>query len=192
MPSATPPSCCKQYFSVRGGRGGSVWSMPMRVVAPHIIVALLLASQLSACATRNPSAASGQPGATAKSSSLFGGTSRAARSTGEAGIGVNAFLWRATLDTLSFMPLADSDPFGGTYVTEWHSIAEKPDERFKVQVYILDTRLRADGLAVQVFRQTRDGSGWVDATVDPDTAIQVENSILTRARQLRIAQLETR
>jgi hypothetical protein len=165
----------------------------MRVVAPHIIVALFLAANMSACATRTPNTATGQPAATtAKPKTFLGVGSRAGRSTGEAGIGVNAFLWRATLDTLSFMPLADSDPFGGTYATEWHSIAEKPDERFKVQVYILDTRLRADGLAVQVFRQTRDGSGWIDATVDPDTAIQIENSILTRARQLRIAQLETR
>jgi hypothetical protein len=166
----------------------------MRVVAPQLIVALLLAANLGACATRPSSAATGEPAAakSAKQGSFLGLRSNAGRSTGEAGIGVNAFLWRATLDTLSFMPLADSDPFGGTYATEWHAIAEKPDERFKVQVYILDTRLRADGLAVQVFRQTRDGSGWVDASVDPDTAIQIENSILTRARQLRIAQLETR
>jgi hypothetical protein len=172
----------------------------MRVVAPHIIAALFMAAGLSACATKAPASTSGPtaapnaaPVAKAKPRTFFGDRIRSGgRGTGEAGIGVNAFLWRATLDTLSFMPLADSDPFGGTYATEWHSMAEKPDERFKVQVYILDTRLRADGLAVQVFRQTRDGSGWVDASVDPDTAIQIENSILTRARQLRIAQLETR
>ena len=165
----------------------------MRVIAPHIIVALILATSLGACANRNTQAGSGD-NATSSSqrAGLFSGGPRGGRSTGEAGIGVNAFLWRATLNTLSFMPLADSDPFGGTYATEWHAIAEKPDERFKVQVYILDTRLRADGLAVQVFRQTRDASGWVGASVDPDTAIQIENSILTRARQIRIAQLETR
>jgi Domain of unknown function (DUF3576) len=173
--------------------------MPMRVVAPHIIIALFLATNLGACASRASDAATGQPGASSSNgerrtffASRTGGGSQKGRSTGEAGIGVNAYLWRATLDTLSFMPLADSDPFGGTYATEWYAIAEKPDERFKVQVYILDTRLRADGLAVQVFRQTRDSSGWVDGSVDPDTAIQIENSILTRARQLRIAQLETR
>jgi hypothetical protein len=164
----------------------------MRVVAPHLFVAILLATSLGACANRAAESTTGQPTAKAKAPSLFSGRAKQGRSTGEAGIGVNAFLWRATLDTLSFMPLADSDPFGGTYATEWHSIAEKPDERFKVQVYILDTRLRADGLAVQVFRQTRAGNSWIDATVDPDTAIQIENSILTRARQLRIAQLETR
>jgi hypothetical protein len=167
--------------------------MPMRVVAPHLIAALFVVTSIGACASKTPAATGAAVAAApAAKASFFGSRSKAGRSTGEAGIGVNAFLWRATLDTLSFMPLADSDPFGGTYATEWHSVAEKPDERFKVQVYILDTRLRADGLAVQVFRQTRDSSGWVDASVDPDTAIQIENSILTRARQLRIAQLETR
>lgn len=176
----------------------------MAFVAPQIVAALTLALSVGACATRGgqPSAPSGtaQSGTApvsvvpdVKRGSFLGlGGKPKAGANAEAGIGVNAFLWRATLDTLSFMPLADSDPFGGTYATEWHSIAEKPDERFKVQVYILDTRLRADGLAVQVFRQVRDGAGWLDASVDPDTAIQIENSILTRARQLRIAQIETR
>lgn len=172
----------------------------MRVVAPHLIAALFIVTSLGACASKTPAATAAPSGTSPAAAAapapmpatFFGGRPKVGRSTGEAGIGVNAFLWRATLDTLSFMPLADSDPFGGTYATEWHSVAEKPDERFKVQVYILDTRLRADGLAVQVFRQTRDGSGWIDASVDPDTAIQIENSILTRARQLRIAQLETR
>jgi Domain of unknown function (DUF3576) len=105
--------------------------------------------------------------------------------------GVNEYLWRATLDTLRFMPLADADPFGGTYVTEWHASPERPTERFKVQVYVLDTRLRADGIAVQVFRQTRQQDGnWQDASVDPDTTLQIENAILTKARQLRIADME--
>jgi Domain of unknown function (DUF3576) len=164
----------------------------MRVVAPFIIIALAVTSGLGACASKNSNSAPSAGTLATSGTPQRPARVRAGRSTGEAGIGVNAFLWRATLDTLSFMPLADSDPFGGTYATEWYAIAEKPDERFKVQVYILDTRLRADGLAVQVFRQTRDGSGWIDASVDADTAIQIENSILTRARQLRIAQLETR
>ncbi len=170
----------------------------MRVVAPTLIVALMVATGLGGCATRTKTTSTDQAAAAAAApqakkarTGLFSG--RSAKGTGEAGIGVNAFLWRATLDTLNFMPLLDSDPFGGTYVTDWHAVAEKPDERFKVQVYILDTRLRADGLSVQVFRQAKDVTGtWVDATVDPDTAIQIENAILTRARQLRIAQLETR
>ncbi len=170
----------------------------MRVVAPTLTAAFILVLGLGGCATRANTDSTDQSAASASASKakkadsgFFSGRSR--QGSGDTGIGVNAYLWRATLDTLDFMPLIDSDPFGGTYVTDWHSVAEKPDERFKVQVYILDTRLRADGLSVQVFRQTKDASGgWVDANVDPDTAIQIENAILTRARQLRIAQLETR
>ena len=66
-------------------------------------------------------------------------------------IGVNSYLWRATLDTLAFMPLASADPYGGTIITDWYVNPEKPDERFKCTVYILDSRLRADGLKVSVF-----------------------------------------
>lgn len=110
----------------------------------------------------------------------------------ESAIGVNGFLWRASLDTLSFMPIASADPFGGTLITDWHANPEKSDERFKIQVFILDTRLRADGIAVQVFRQTNAGGQWVDAQTDPDTSIQIENAILTRARQLRISTLDSK
>jgi hypothetical protein len=103
-------------------------------------------------------------------------------------IGVNGFLWRATLDTLAFMPLASADPYGGVIITEWYANPEKPDERFKCTVYILDTRLRADALNVTVYKQVRDASGaWADATASDQTAIDIENAILTRARQLRLS-----
>jgi hypothetical protein len=104
------------------------------------------------------------------------------------GIGVNGYLWRATLDTLAFMPLASADPYGGTVITDWYANPEKPDERFKCTVYILDSRLRADGLKVSVFKQTRDASGaWVDSPTAAQTETDIENAILTRARQLRLA-----
>lgn len=107
--------------------------------------------------------------------------------TGGIGIAVNGYLWRASLDTMSFMPLSSADPFGGVIVTDWYVTPESPNERFKVQIYILDRQLRADGLRVSVFRQIRDASGeWAAAPVKPDTAPQLENAILTRARQLRI------
>ena len=107
----------------------------------------------------------------------------------EEGIGVNAFLWRSTLDTLSFMPLASADPWGGVVNTDWYANPEKPDERFKITVYILDTRLRADGVSVAVSRETLTDSGWITAAATPDTGIAIENAILTRARQLRLATL---
>ncbi len=107
-----------------------------------------------------------------------------------AGIGVNSFLWRASLETLEFMPLESADPYGGIIITGWHSDASAPNERFKATVYILDTRLRADGLKVSVFKEERDANGqWVSASVDPDTEIQIENSILSRARELKIRTL---
>ena len=104
-------------------------------------------------------------------------------------IGVNGYLWRASLDTLNFMPLASADPYGGVIITDWYANPEKPDERFKAQVYILDTRLRADGLNVTVYRQTRTGEQWTDAPVAAETATDIENAILTRARQLRLSNL---
>jgi hypothetical protein len=117
-----------------------------------------------------------------------GGAKRAAAA--QATIGVNGYLWRATLDTLAFMPLASADPWGGTVITDWYSNPEKPDERFKATVYILDTRLRADGLKVTVFKQVKDASGqWADAPTADQTETDIENAILTRARQLRLSNI---
>ena len=106
-------------------------------------------------------------------------------------IGVNSYLWRATLDTLAFMPLVSADPYGGVVITDWYSDPQKPDERFKCTVYILDTRLRADGLNVSIFRQVNNGGGgWVDAPTSAQTSIDIENAILTRARELRLSNLK--
>ncbi len=102
-------------------------------------------------------------------------------------IAVNAFLWRASLDTLSFMPLSSADAFGGVIITDWYAPPETPDHRFKANIYILDRRLRADGIRVALFHQRRDGAGgWVEAQVNDKTAGKLEDAILTRARQLRI------
>lgn len=116
-----------------------------------------------------------------------GGKSGSGGGGGGGGIGVNNYLWRASLDTLSFMPLASADPFGGVIITDWYTPPETPAERFKMNVYILDRQLRADGVRVAVFRQNRDKDGWTDAKVTKQTAVNLENEILTRARQLRFA-----
>ena len=112
------------------------------------------------------------------------------KSENAASIGVNGYLWRATLDTLAFMPLASADPYGGVIITDWYTAPETPNERFKVTVYILDTRLRADGLNVSVFKQTSNGAGgWVDAAASAQTETDLENAVLTRARQLRLSNI---
>jgi hypothetical protein len=108
--------------------------------------------------------------------------------TEQGGIGVNSFLWRASLDTLSFMPLASADPFGGVIITEWYSPPDAPQERFKLNVFILDRQLRSDSLRAAVFHQRRGPNGdWLDVPTEPNTATDLENSILTRARQLRVS-----
>jgi Domain of unknown function (DUF3576) len=118
--------------------------------------------------------------------SLFGGSKRG--NEGGPGLGINSFLWRASLDTISFMPLASADPFGGVIITDWYSPPGAKDERFKMNIYILGRELRADGLKVALFRQAKSADGaWQDVAVAAETGTNLENEILTRARQLRIA-----
>jgi hypothetical protein len=104
---------------------------------------------------------------------------------GGGGIGVNAFLWRGALDTLSFLPLTSADPFGGVIITDWYSPPDANGERFKATAYILGRELRSDGLRVSVFRQVNQGGRWVDAPVSPVVQGDIENKVLERARALR-------
>jgi len=104
--------------------------------------------------------------------------------------GVNSYLWRASLETINFMPLDQVDPFGGVIITDWYANPEAPDERFKANVYILDTNLRADALKTTIFKQVRSGAGWADASTDADTGRLIENAILTRARELYISTVD--
>jgi len=104
------------------------------------------------------------------------------------GIGVNAFIWQATLDTIDFIPLASADPFGGLIITDWYQSVDAPGERLKLHVQIRDSALRADAVRVSVFRQVRSQEGdWLDAPVEAGTARSIEDYILTRARELRVA-----
>lgn len=169
-------------------------------LAKSLVVAVVGAVALSACENREAVYPTKDKGASAPRMSnepretvfgpegIFGNTKRAGDGVG---LGVNSFLWRASLDTLAFMPIATADPFGGTIITDWHQMPETPAERFKLNVFILDRALRADGVKVSVFKQVRDGMGqWADARIDPKMASDLENSILTRARQLRIVSTE--
>ena len=105
-------------------------------------------------------------------------------------LGVNAYLWRASLDTLSFLPLSSADPYGGVIITDWYANPSKAGERMKATVYILDTRLRADGGSAAVFRETLANGVWSPASVSPETNVALENAILAKARQLRLSSLE--
>ncbi len=138
-------------------------------------------------ADRDPSAASrnGALGPGGAGANLFSGDAQKGGSEGS--VAVNAFLWRASLDTISFMPLASADPFGGVIITDWYAPPETPDERFKVNIYILGRMLRADGLKISVFRQQRNAAGnWSDVNVGPEVAVEFENAVLSQARELRL------
>ena len=100
-------------------------------------------------------------------------------------IGVNSYLWRASLEAVSFMPLLQTDSNGGVIVTDWYSSPNNPAERMKVTVTILDQDLRADALRVAASRQTNQNGLWVDAPVQAATVQKFEDVILTRARDLR-------
>jgi len=104
------------------------------------------------------------------------------------GITVNSYLWRASLDTVSFMPLASADPFGGVILTDWYTADEASNERLKLNVFILSRELRSDGIRVRVFQQQKRGGNWVDVDPAPETATKLEDAILQRARELRVTQ----
>lgn len=107
----------------------------------------------------------------------------------ESAMGVNFYLWRASLDTVSFMPLTSADPFGGVIITDWYTNPATPNERLKLNIFITGRELKADGVSVRAFRQVASKNAWVDAEVSPDTTRKLEDSILTRARELRVSKL---
>ncbi|MCB2096059.1 MAG: DUF3576 domain-containing protein [Parvularculaceae bacterium] len=150
--------------------------MSLKKLRPiKLLAAALAAGALAACA-------SGGDGDKARNATLVGDNGATT---------VNRYLWSASLETLNFLPIYRADPVAGLILTDWASNPETPDEQFKVSVYILDSALRADALRVSVFHQARsEGGAWADAAVNPATAREIENAILTRARQLRLNQID--
>jgi hypothetical protein len=116
---------------------------------------------------------------------LLGGKSK---SEATEGINVNGYLWKATLDNVYFMPLISADPFGGTILTDWFKESASSRERYKLNIFITGTELRADALRVAAFKQRMNSQGnWVDTDVDPSVATEIEDKILLKARELRYA-----
>ncbi|MBS0185867.1 MAG: DUF3576 domain-containing protein [Proteobacteria bacterium] len=106
-------------------------------------------------------------------------------------IGVNSFLWRATLDVLSFLPLIQADPFGGVIITDWYTPPSVPNERFKVDVLILDPQLRSDALRISIFHQIHKEGTWKEVPVEAVVINDLEEAILLKARHLRISSLNS-
>lgn len=121
------------------------------------------------------------------SGDLFGGRADEGGGT----LPVNKYLWQGSLDTLSFLPLASTDPFTGVIATEWATTPDSPGQRFKVTVYLTSAELEASSLKVAVFREDIDASGaWIPRPVSIETVRALEDAILTRSRQIRIAEIE--
>jgi hypothetical protein len=101
-------------------------------------------------------------------------------------INVNAYLWRATLDTVHSMPILSADPFGGTVLTDWYQKTPEANVRYKLNIFITGTELRSDAIRVTAFKQIKAGNGtWREAAINPKVALDVEDKILTRAREMR-------
>lgn len=177
-----------------------------------LLAAAAILCTVSACSSSSPKTAGGAPAVRGVNDNEYqdyrdkGGDAIAGKLFGEQGLvlgvggkntdkgdgggtggalGVNAYLWRGALDTLSFMPLASADPFGGVIITDWYQPPSASDERFKATAYILGRQLRADGVRVAIFRQVIKNGQWVDAPVSPVTTGEIENKVLARARELR-------
>ena len=130
----------------------------------------------------------GVTGDSSTSSSSGSSSSSGLKPEDRKGVAVNAYLWRATLDTLAFMPLASADPWGGVVNYDWYVNPQAPNERFKATVFILDRRLRADALNVTVTKEVKGADGqWTAAPVAAQTETDLENAILTKARQLNLS-----
>jgi hypothetical protein len=137
----------------------------------------------------NPETSGLPPGQTGESSDLFtfGKGASSNNGGGASQIQVNAYLWRATLNTLAFMPLVSADPFGGVIITDWYTPPASPGERFKVNAYIMSRQLTADAVQVSVFHQVNQGGQWVDSPADPSVASGLEDRILAQAADLQAA-----
>lgn len=166
-----------------------------RYIAPAAAaLALGLVMSVTGCASAgNKDVAYSTQEKPSKFLGIFGGEDAAAKQAAaneQMGIGVNAYLWRASLDTISFMPLNSADPWGGVIISDWYANPQQPAERFKTTIYILDSRLRADALNVSVYKQVNQGGQWIDAEVSQQTQLDIENAILTRARELRLSDVK--
>lgn len=168
--------------------------MSIRAVA---IAALLLSGSLAACsafkdiktepAEVNPTDMPKGPGLlSGESGNLLDAFKSKGGGEGGGSIGVNIYLWRASLESIAFMPITQADSNGGIIVTDWYTSPAKPNERIRANVLILGKTLRADALRVSLFRQVQSGGKWSDEAVSPATIRALEDTILTKARAIKV------
>ena len=99
---------------------------------------------------------------------------------------VNQYLWKGALETINFMPLSSTDPFGGTIITDWYTSLEKENERCKLNIFINGSEFKSQNLKVTSFCQIYKNDKWLSIKNDPENNIKLENAILNNAKKLRL------
>ena len=117
---------------------------------------------------------------------ILGGKKENSSSVNMIGMPINNFLWRAALDTISFMPLNSADPIGGTILTDWYSTNNNENERCKLNIFITGNDLKTQNLKVTSFCQDYKNQKWVNKNIDQNNNIKIENAILNKAKKLRL------
>ena len=118
---------------------------------------------------------------------LFGGDDeKNSRGFGSVGMPINPYLWSASLETLSFMPLSSADPFGGTIFTDWYTSDLNENERCKINVFINGAELKTQNLRVASFCEIFKNNKWVGVKTNNEDNIGLENAILNKAKKLKL------
>ena len=103
------------------------------------------------------------------------------------GMPVNPYLWKASLNTLNFMPLSSTDPFAGTIITDWYTAEANQGERCKLNIFINGKDLKTDNLKVSSFCQTLKNNQWVNTPTKPEENMRLENVILNEAKKIKLS-----
>ena len=103
------------------------------------------------------------------------------------GMPINPYLWKASLETISFMPLSSTDPFAGTIITDWYTSETSQGERCKLNIFINGKDLKTDNLKVSSFCQTLKNNQWVNTPTKPEENMRLENVILNEAKKIKLS-----
>jgi hypothetical protein len=117
---------------------------------------------------------------------FFGNENNSQQSTVGVGLPVNPYLWRASIETISFMPLASTDPFAGTIITDWYTAENSFGERCKLNIFINGADMKTDNLKVSSFCQSLKNNQWVNSPSNSEDNIRLENAILNEAKKLKL------
>ena len=117
---------------------------------------------------------------------LFGNEKDPQQTSVGLGLPINPFLWKASIETISFMPLASTDPFAGTIITDWYTAENNINERCKLNIFINGADMKTDNLKVLSFCQSLKNNQWVNSPPNSEDNIRLENAILNKAKKLKL------